>query len=185
MRHRRFGSGCRWAARTIALTLLIAPAAGHGLEPRYDHRDQQGPTVEALYVRDVFWRGSVGSSAASRGAVRAAWGFDPTGDGDELLFGAAYTALEGDATGSDRLSLVLDARYRAFIGTEHFKTLFDVGLWGSAANRVAAGPLVGLGFIYDFSRNVGVLASGSLAAGIGQRRVVSFGGGVGIQVRYE
>lgn len=154
------------------------------LEPRFDHRDQQGPTAELVYAKDIVWRGSTDATTSSRGGVRVAWGFDPTGDGNELFFGSTLTVLDEGGEG-EQLRLTFDARYRACVGTEELKTLLDVGLWGSASDRVAVGPMVGLGFIYDFSRNFGLLASGYLAAGVGERRVVSFGGGIGAQFRYE
>jgi hypothetical protein len=170
--------------RALACVAWLLPALAGALEPRFDHRDQQGPTAEALVVKDVLWTGST-STSASRGAVRIAWGFDPTGDGNELFFGATLSVLDGSGSGSDRVRLAVDTRYRACLGTEELKTIFDVGIWGSVADRLAIGPLVGLGFMYDFSRNFGVLTSGFLAAGVGQSRIVSFGGGVGIQYRYE
>jgi len=45
--------------------------------------------------------------------------------------------------------------------------------------------MVGFGFIYDFSRNFGLLTSAFLAAGIGDGRIVSYGGGLGAQYRFE
>lgn len=180
----RAGSRAR-IARVLGAIALIAPVLAGALEPRFDHRDQQGPLVEALYVRDVLWSGSNESASAQRGALRVAWGLDPTGDGNELFFGATFSGLHGSGTATDRMRLVLDTRYRACLGTDEFKTILELGLWASAADRVAVGPLVGMGFMYDFSRNFGLFASGFLSAGIGQNRVVSFGGGLGVQVRYE
>ncbi|MGB8929744.1 MAG: hypothetical protein WCC48_00685 [Anaeromyxobacteraceae bacterium] len=176
--------GRRGAASAVVAVVWLIPGLAGALEPRFDHRDQRGPTVEALAVRDVIWTGH-SSMSADRGAVRVAWGFDPSGDGDEVFFGTTLSVLQGTGTGADRVKLTLDTRYRACVGTEEFKTLFDVGIWGSVADRVAVGPLVGLGFIYDFNRNFGVLTSGFLSAGIGESRIVSFGGGVGLQFRYE
>jgi hypothetical protein len=172
-------------ALAVLVTALLVPARNAALEPRYDHRDQQGPTAEALVVKDFLWRGSTDATNALRGAVRVAWGFDPAGDGDELFVGAVVTTVDGAATGGDRVRLTFDARYRACLGTEELKTLLEVGLWVSAADRVAAGPLVGFGLIYDFSRDFGMLASVFLGAGIGQSRIVSFGGGIGAQYRFE
>lgn len=180
----RAGSRAR-IARVLGTIALLSPALAGALEPRYDHRDQQGPVVEALYARDVLWSSANETESAQRGAVRVAWGLDPTGDGNELFFGATFTVLQGSGATTDRLKLVFDTRYRACLGTEEFKTILDLGLWASAADRVAVGPLVGIGFMYDFSRNIGLFTSGFLSAGIGQNRVVSFGGGVGVQVRYE
>lgn len=182
---RHLASGDAWAVRSLTAIALAVPALAGALEPRFDHRDQQGPTAEAIYAKDVLWSGSESAENALRGAVRIAWGFDPTGDGNELFFGSTFTVLQGSNTAADQLKLVFDARYRACLGTEEFKTVLDLGVWASAADRVAVGPLVGIGFMYDFSRNFGLLTTGFLAAGIGQGRVVSFGGGVGLQFRYE
>jgi hypothetical protein len=164
------------AARAAALVLgLLAPAQGSGLEPRFDHRDQQGPTVEVLAVKDVLWHGSTTSTSPVRGA----------GDGDEIFLGGTFTAVEGRSPDADRVRLTFDARYRVCLGTEELKTLLEIGLWGSAADRVAVGPLVGFGLIYDFSRNVGLLTSAFLGAGIGESRIVSYGAGLGVQFRFE
>jgi hypothetical protein len=181
----RCASGGAGVARLLLLAAILCPAAAPALAPRFDHRDQQGPVAEFLFAKDVVWSGSAGATTAGRGAVRVGWGLDPTGDGNELFFGATLTVVDEKAAGDDRIGLTFDARYRACLGTEEFKTLLDLGIWGSVADRLAIGPLVGLGFMYDFSRDVGVLASGFLAAGAGQSRIVSFGGGVGIQYRYE
>jgi hypothetical protein len=180
----RAGNRARIAC-ALGTVALLAPALAGALEPRFDHRDLQGPIVEALYARDVLWSGSNETAGAQRGAVRVAWGLDPTGDGNELFFGATFTVLQGSQASTDRLKLVFDTRYRACLGTEEFKTILDLGLWASAADRIAVGPLVGIGFMYDFSRNFGLFTSAFLSAGIGQNRVVSFGGGAGFQVRYE
>lgn len=174
------------AALSVAASMaLLSPGAGAPLEPRYDHRDQQGPTVEAIYLRDVIWRSSSESSSADRGALRVSWGFDPTGDGNELLFGATGSLLDWSDGDEERVRLAFDARYRANVGTEQLKTLLEVGIWGTAVESLSIGPLVGLGLMYDFSRNFGLFATGTLAASIGEVRVVSFGGGVGLQLRYE
>lgn len=184
-RRRGFGSRLRAAAIVAASGALLAPAAAASLEPRYDHRDQQGPTVEVLYLRDVIWRSPSESSSADRGALRVSWGFDPTGDGNELLFGATGSVLDRSDGEEERVRLAFDARYRANVGTERLKTLLEVGLWGSAVESLSAGPLLGLGLMFDFSRNFGLFATGTLAASIGEVRIVSFGGGVGLQLRYE
>jgi hypothetical protein len=175
----------RAALAVAAACAAVSPTIGAALEPRYDHRDQQGPTIEALYLKDVIWRSSSESSSTDRGALRLSWGFDPTGDGNELLFGASWAALDGSDSEEERVLLTVDARYRACVGIDQFKTLLEVGIWGSAIDSFSVGPVVGLGFIYDFSRNVGLFATGSLAASIGEVRVVTFGGGLGLQLRYE
>jgi hypothetical protein len=178
------GLGAGFVLALMALAVL-QPARASALEPRFDHRELQGPTAELLVIHDVVWRGSADAASSSRGAARIAWSFDPTGDGDELFFGATIAAVDLFSTGRDPIKLTFDARYRACLGTDEFKTLLEIGLWGSALDRVAVGPLVGFGFMYDFSRNFGVLASGFLAAGIGDGRVISYGGGIGAQYRFE
>lgn len=179
----------RRAAASIALAIAACavgvPEHAGALEPRYDHRDQQGPQAELLYVKDVLWTGSSEAASRSKLAARVAWGFDPSGDGDELFFGATVAAADLSSGPSDRVRFTLDARYRTTVGTDEFKTLLEIGLWGSAADRFAVGPLVGFGFMYDFSRNFGVLTSAFLAAGIGEGRIVSYGGGLGAQYRFE
>jgi hypothetical protein len=168
----------------VALALSLPLAAG-ALEPRFDHRDQQGVSVEGLYARDIVWRGSASSSTSSRGALRAAWSFDPAGDGDEILLGGTLAVLEGGGPADDRVRWTIESRYRVTVGTDEFKTLLEVGIWGTAADRFVIGPMVGLGFMYDFNRNIGVLASGFIGVGAGDGRAASFGGGLGFQVRFE
>lgn len=175
----------RVIARAIAALALLSPALAAGLEPRFDHRDQQGPVAEALVVRDVLWTGSTTASSATRGAVRLAWGFDPSGDGDEILVGGTLGVLEGANSGRDRVRWTVEGRYRVNVGTDELKTLLEVGLWGSASDRTVFGPLLGLGLMYDFSREFGLFTSAFLAAGIGEGRVFSFGGGAGLQYRFE
>lgn len=50
---------------------------------------------------------------------------------------------------------------------------------------VAAGPLVGLGFQYDFSRRAGAYVAASFAAAFGEARVTTFTASLGAQVRFE
>jgi hypothetical protein len=177
----------RWYAAAAAslAAALLAPQRSQGLEPRFDHRELRGPQVEAVAVRDVVWTGSAQASTSVRGAVRVAWGFDPTGDGDEIFVGTTVTAVDLTGANENRVRLTFDGRYRACVGTEELKTVFDLGIWVSAADRLAAGPLVGVGLMYDFSRNIGLLASGFVGAAIGRGRVFSAGGGIGINYRFE
>ncbi len=173
------------AASTVASAALVLPMLAGALEPRFDHRDQQGPTAEVFLAKDVLWRGSTSATSAGRGAVRLAWAFDPTGDGDEVQLGGTVTALDGGPADGDSVRWTLEARYRVLGGTEELKTLFDIGVWGSGDDRFVAGPLVGIGLIYDFTRNIGVLGSGFFGAAVGEGRVISFGGGVGVHYRFE
>jgi hypothetical protein len=167
------------------LAALVLPAAAGALEPRFDHRDQQGPSVEALFARDFTWSGSASTKSALREAVRVAWGFDPTGDGDEILLGVAISTFVGPSIDDDRVRLAFDARYRVYVGSEEFKTLFDFGLWGSARDQFLVGPLAGVGVEYDFNRNIGLFTNVFIAAAVGDGRIVSFGGGLGFQYRFE
>jgi hypothetical protein len=175
----------RVRARAALLLLVGLPSFALALEPRFDHRDQQGATVEAVFARDTIWRGSSEVSNGLRGGLRLAWSFDPTGDGDEIFVGGTLTALGGTSLGTDRVRWTVDARYRVTLGTEELKTLLEVGLWGTSQDRLSLGPIVGLGLMYDFSRNFGLMSSVFLAAGAGQSRAVSVGGGLGAQLRFD
>lgn len=170
------------AALAVALAL---PAAAAALEPRFDHRDMHGPAVEALVAHDTVQRSGEGSVSSWRPAVRLAWGYDLTGNGDELLVGAALTLRSFDDPERERVLVAGDARYRAYFGEEEAKTFFDVGLWVPVRSRLAAGPLVGLGFQYDFSRAAGVYVAGEFAAAFGEARTTSFSASLGAQLRFE
>jgi hypothetical protein len=171
--------------RGAVLAALLLPVAGAALEPRFDHREQHGPTVDFLLAKDTFWRGSSNASSAIRGALRGAWAFDPTGDGDEIIAGAALSFREGARTGDSRVRVALDARYRVYLGIDELKTLFEIGLMSPISDRFAVGPLVGFGMAYDFSRKIGLFTSAFLSAAFGQGRVVSYGGGLGAIYRFD
>jgi hypothetical protein len=171
--------------RGALLCALVLPAVGAALEPRYDHREQHGPTVEFLYAKDTFWRGSSTSSYALRGAVQAGWAFDPTGDGGEIFAGGTLAVAEGARNGPSRNRLALDLRYRGYLGTEELNTLFEIGITGQIQDRFAIGPALGFGIVYHFSRNFGLFASAFLSAAFGEERVVSYGGGLGALYRFD
>jgi hypothetical protein len=173
-------------ARLAAVTLsLAAPQVAVSLEPRYDHRDQQGVLL-ALET----WRESVAVSghptfAEVRPRLRAGWGFDLSGEGDELILGGALRLGDWRDPEAQRYLLGLDARYRGYFGTEELKTFFEVGLWAELKNRLAVGPAVGIGLSYDPSRSWGAFASLHFGTAFGDARIASLGASVGVQVRYE
>lgn len=169
---------------TAALALAL-PAAANALEPRFDHRDMHGPSVEVLVARDAVQRSGEETASDWRPAARLAWAYDLTGDGDELLLGFTVTLASFDDPEREKVLLAGDVRYRSYFGDDEAKTFFDVGLWVPTRSRLAAGPLVGVGFQYDFSREVGVYAAGAFAAAFGEARITSFSASLGTQYRFE
>jgi hypothetical protein len=171
--------------RAAAFLLLAAPLGALALEPRFDHRDQQGVLVAVEY-----WRESVAISghptlSAQQPRLRAAWSLEVSGEGDELVLGGALRlAGQGDPERA-RYQAGLDARYRGYFGTEELKTFFEVGLWAEVKSRLVIGPQVALGLAYDPSRRWGLFSSLGFATGFGDARVASFGGSVGVQLRFE
>lgn len=163
--------------------LAAAPAAA--LEPRFDHRDTHGPFVEAQTAHDTVARSGQPTASSWRQALRAGWGFDASGEGDEVLVGAAVALRRPDDPGGTRVLAALDARYRSFFGTEQLKTFFDVGLWAPLRSRLAVGPLVGLGLAWDLGRSAGFHASATLATGIGEARIASFLVSAGASFRFD
>ncbi len=162
-------------------SLVLAPSA-RALEPRYDHRDQQGLLLELAGSRDTLnVKGGLARSYF-RPSLLLAWSFDVGGDGDEVHVGAgASPAIEG---APEAPRWFLDSRYRGYFGTEELKTFFDAGLWVSLGPRVAAGPRVGLGLLYDFTRNVGAYVEVGFGTAFGQFRGVGLGFGGGVQARW-
>ena len=169
----------------VALALLASPAVVAALEPRFDHRDTYGPYVAAAVGRDTVALSEGGSASSWRPAVRLGWGFDLTGEGNELLVGAAFALASYDDPDRERVLVGADARYRAFFGSEELKTFFDVGLWAPIRSRLAVGPLVALGVAYDFSRAAGLSLAGSFATAFGQARVASFELALAAHLRFE
>lgn len=171
--------------RAAAALVLLAPAFAAPLEPRFDHRDTHGPFAEALAARDTVALSAGGSRSAWRPAVRAGWGLDVGGEGDELLAGATVSLRSFDDPERTRVLAAADLRYRAYFGSEEAKTFFDVGVWAPLASRLAVGPLVGAGFQYDLSRGAGLYAAASFATGFGEARIASFAVVLGAQVRFD
>jgi hypothetical protein len=173
-------------SRLVAFLLALwSPAAAGALEPRFDHRDQQG-VVAAVET----WRDSVAVSGrptleATSPRLRLAWSRDVTGEGGELVLGAV-TRLDGWRDPERQRFLAgLDARYRGYFGSEELKTFFEAGAWVELKSRVAAGPQVGLGLAYDPSRSWGAFLSVGLATAFGNARIASFGGSAGVQLRFQ
>ncbi len=174
----------RTTVAALAAVLLAAPAVARALEPRFDHRDQQGLFAEGLYAHDTRARAGKATESGWRSGVRAGWGFDVTGEGDELLLGVAAAVPWQDEPGTTRVLLSLDARYRGYFGTEQLKTFFDVGVWAPVYEKLAVGPLVGIGLGWDFSRSAGVYAAASFATAFGEERVASAVLSAGAQLRF-
>jgi hypothetical protein len=172
--------------RALALAALLAgPGAAAALEPRFDHRDQQGPVLEALVAYDTVSISGEPTRSGYRPALRLAWGADVTGDGDELVAGLTGSLRSWSDPGRTRVLLAADLRYRIYFGTEELKTFFDVGLWAPLRSRLAVGPLAGIGLQYDISRAGGFFASGGFGTAFGQVRVASFLLSAGAQLRFE
>lgn len=174
-------------ARTAlaAAAVLAVPFAAAGLEPRFDHRDTHGPLVEAVVAYDTLSRAGVPTVSSWRPAVRGAWGFDVSGVGDELILGAAATLRSFDDPAKEHVLLAADLRYRGYFGTEELKTFFDVGAWVPIRSRFAAGPLAGLGVVYDLSHYTGIYLNVTFATAFGEARIASFTGGLGANFRFD
>ena len=171
--------------RRLAALALCAPAAAAALEPRFDHRDQHGLSLEALVARDTVQRSGAATATTWRPAVRLAWGWDVAGAGDELVAGATVALRSFDDPEEEHVLVAADARYRSYFGTEEAKTFFDVGLYVPVRSVLAAGPLVGLGLQYDLSRRAGAYLAASFAAAFGEARVTTFSVSAGAQVRFD
>jgi len=169
----------------VALAALLAPGAAAALEPRFDHRDQQGAVLGFAYLRDSASRAGQGTAVDLRPALRLGYSFDALGEGNELIVSATARLGGWSDPARDRTLLALDARYRGYFGTEELKTFFDAGVWTQLKSRFAVGPVVGLGLAYDPTRAWGVFAELEVATGFGAERVFSAGGSVGVQIRFE
>jgi len=177
----------RWSTGLAALlsAALLAPAPAASLEPRFDHRDQRGPLVGLSLWRDSVAITGRATAAEVRPALRLAWTFDLSGEGDELILGTATRLGGWSDPDRDRTLLALDARYRGYFGTEELKTFFELGVWTQLRSRFAIGPLAGIGVAYDPTRSYGFFVSLEFATGLGAERVASLGGTIGAQVRFE
>jgi hypothetical protein len=167
-------SGARtWKLGAIIL-LLATPAVGRGLEARFDHRDQNGFVAELGFARDSVTEGHGLATTANRPLLRIGYGFDVSGEGDELLLGGSARLGMWNDSRAELLRFALDARYRGYFGTEELKTFFDAGLTAPVSPRFAIGPRVAIGAIYDPDRAGGILALFGFSTGLGRVRLASF-----------
>ena len=166
-----------------ALAAALSPFAAGALEPRFDHRDSHGPVLELLMAHDTVVAQGV-TTQSWRPALRAGWGFDVTGEGSELIASADVALRSFDDPDRGRVLVSGSVRYRAYFGTEEWKTFFEAGAWLPIVSRLAIGPLVGIGFIHDFSQDAGIFAAAEFATAIGEARMVSFGALAGFQFRF-
>jgi hypothetical protein len=173
----------RVAAGALSLAALL-PGRAAALEARTDHRDTFGPSVEILAVHDTVAVSGEAAASAWRPALRLAFGFDGTGDGDEVFVGVQGSPAVDDPD-ETRVSLALDARYRGTFGSDAWKTYFEAGVWAPIAPRLAVGPLVGLGVVFDPSRAVGFHLGASFGTSFGEARITSFLASFGVQIRFE
>jgi len=126
--------------------------------------------------------GGGSESSYDLAALGLAFSFDVTGEGDELLLGGFYSPLAHGNTAASAGSL--DARYRGFFGQDELKTFFDAGLLLPVAPRIAVGPRIGFGLMYDPSRSAGAFASLGAATAFGSFRGFSIGLALGFQWRW-
>lgn len=169
----------------LALAIAALPLGTAALEPRFDHRDTHGPAIELLYAHDSVAVAGRATRSSWRPALRFAYGFDASGNGDEIIVAVQGGMPSREDPERERVLLAADARYRAYFGTEELKTFIDVGVWAPLRSRLAFGPLVAIGFAYDFSRVVGVYASAGFATGFGEARIASVSLGAGFGFRFE
>jgi hypothetical protein len=172
----------RWLAATV---LLLGAGRAAALEPRFDHRDQQGPFAAILLARDTVSPGGGVTETHLGPALHVGWSLEVSGEGDELLAGAQVPLGGFSDADRTRVLAALDLRYRGYFGSEELKTFFELGLWGTVASRWTAGPVAGLGLQVDLSRAAGLFATATFATSFGEARVASLQAGVGVQVRFE
>jgi len=173
-----------WLRRAgLAALLALAPVTGRALEPRFDHRDQQGLLAELGLARDSVVVSGL-TNPTIRTSLRLAWSIDVSGEGDEVQVGGSLR-LGGrdDPTGIKVLSAV-DARYRAYFGSEEFKTFVELGLWSSLQSPLTLGGLGGVRLAYDHSRAWGVYLQAQFNGGYGEARITSVGLNTGVQLRW-
>ncbi len=166
-----------------ALVAALVPICGLALEPRYDHRDEQGVVVEPMLAYDVVSVSGRATHSSWRPGLRLAYSTDVLGEGNELFLGL-QTAFSWNDPRREKIRLALDARYRNYFGTEQWKTFFELGLWAPVASRLAIGPLVTIGVAYDLSRSGGVFVNGGFATAFGAARIASFTASAGAQFRF-
>ena len=181
---RRSASARSTLGVAVCLAALTLPSLGSALEPRFDHRDQQG----VLFAVEG-WRESVAVSgqptvAEFRPRLWAAWTRDVSGEGDEIILGGSFRLADWSDPAGNRFLYGINARYRGYFGTEELKTFFEVGLWSELKDKLAVGPEVGLGLAFDPNRSWGTFVSAHFATAFGEARIASLGATAGIQLRF-
>lgn len=172
-----------WGLAGAALALALGAAPARALEPRYDHRDQFGLTAEVDGSRlTATVGGGLSRSTFDLLGLRLAFSFDVGSDGDEVLLGGSWSPLAAGEIADT--AWLLDARYRGFFGSEELKTFFDAGVVLAVSPRVAAGPRLGLGVMYDFERACGIFATLGASTAFGEFRGFAFQLGLGFQWRW-
>ena len=168
----------------ILLAASLAPALALGLEPRFDHRDESGLSLETILAHDTVAITGQPSRSFWRPALRLAYDWDPLGDGNELFLGVQSALSSWSDPGREKVRLAVDARYRAYFSLDEWKTFFELGLWAPLSSRAAIGPLATLGAAYDFSRAGGLYADVGFATGLGAARIATFSASAGGQIRF-
>lgn len=177
------GSSLRWRRLAVGLLLGLLPAVAPALQPRFDHRDQQGLLAEVGLARDSVLVDGL-TRPSNRLSLRLAWSLDVSGEGDELQLGGTLRLNDRSDPARSKFLQGLDARYRAYFGSEELKTFVEIGLWSSLASRLALGGVAGLGLAYDPNRDWGVYLSAQFCGAFGEARIASVGIGAGAQVRW-
>lgn len=168
----------------LCAAAALGPAAAGAAETRLDHRDSHGPLAAVLLAYDSV---SVPGRTVERlrPAVRAGWGVDVAGQGNELIGGADVAFAGWSAPGRDRVLAAAHLRYRSYFGTEEWKTFLDLGAFAPLRARLAVGPLVGLGAVFDFDPEWGLFAGVEFDSAFGQARVISVALAGGLQFRFD
>ena len=179
------------ASRALAATAVAAavaalslPCGAAALEPRFDHRDQQGVLLAVEGWRETVAVSGRPTVAEFKPRLWAGWSTDLSGEGDELIVGGSFRLGNWSDPSGLRFLTGVNARYRGYFGTEELKTFFEVGLWSELRNRVAVGPEVGLGMAYDPSRAWGAFISAHFGTAFGDARIASLGASAGVQLRF-
>lgn len=173
-------------ARLLAASLAVAaPLCAPALEPRYDHRDEVGPLAAIEYWRESSVVGSRPTFVDSHPRLRLGWGWDLSGEGNELIVGGALRLSDWQDDAHQKHLFSLDARYRGYFGTEELKTFFELGLWCQVKDKLAIGPQAGIGLSYDASRAWGAFLSLHFGTAYGEARIAELGASAGVQLRFE
>jgi hypothetical protein len=173
-------------ARLLAASVVLsAPLGAAALEPRYDHRDQSGLLAAIEYWRESSVVGTQPTFVDSHPRLRLGYGWDVSGEGNELIVGGAIRLSDWQDDAHQKQLLDVDARYRGYFGTEELKTFFELGLWCQLKDKLAIGPQAGIGLSYDTSRAFGAFFSLHFGTAYGEARIAQLGASAGVQIRFE